>query len=60
LKNFSKENDILIQDLLPYFNKYKAEVLLASPTYHHPNEIMHDIVTKALYNFIINNKLIDK
>ena len=45
----SKENNIAVIDLLPYFKDYADDKIIVSRYDRHPNELGHEIAAKSIY-----------
>ncbi|MEK6984229.1 MAG: SGNH/GDSL hydrolase family protein [Nanoarchaeota archaeon] len=58
ISQMANENGIIIIDLLPYFKGINEKKLVVSKFDNHPNELGHRIAAEAIYEKLINLKLV--
>lgn len=58
IKNVCEENDFLFLDLYEFYKTYNLKKLRVNIFDGHPNEKAHEIAAKAIYSFLIQERLI--
>ena len=58
MRDFARNNNIPVLDLLPAFSRHTDKDLWVNPTDHHPNETAHAIAARELYDFLTRESLL--
>ena len=59
VRSHAEQLSIPVLDLLPVFSGFSGPELWVHPNDQHPNEVAHERAAEALYDFLIDRRLLD-